>query len=169
MQELERLLPAGPGGGTSFRLSPVETTCDTLILGGGPAGLTAGIYLTQAHVDTILVDTALPGGYVATTHQVSNYPGFPDPLNGYMLSHYMSEQAKKGGRHLRAAAEISAVDLVKKEVVLDGFETIRARTIVVATGSSPKPLGIPGENEYRGNGISYCATCDAKYLSRAGT
>ncbi len=75
----------------------------------------------------------------------------------------MSEQAKKAGVTLRAAAEISLVDLVKKEVVLDGFETIRARTIVVATGSSPRPLGIPGENEYRGRGISYCATCDAKY------
>jgi thioredoxin reductase (NADPH) len=137
--------------------------CDTLILGGGPAGLTAGIYLTQAHVDTILLDTALPGGYVATTHRVSNYPGFPDPQAGFMLSHFMSEQARKAGVKFRAAAEVFHIDLEKKEVLVDGFETIRARTIIVATGSSPRPLGIPGEKEYRGRGISYCATCDAKY------
>ncbi len=163
VRELERLLPPARAAELRSRGEPVVTGCDALILGGGPAGLTAGIYLTQAHVKTILVDIELPGGYVATTHQVSNYPGFPDPLNGYMLSHYMSEQAKKAGVTLRAAAEISSVDLLKKEVVLDGLETIRARTILIATGSSPKPLGIPGEKEYRGNGISYCATCDAKY------
>lgn len=163
VRELERLLPAARAAELRSRVEPVATSCDALILGGGPAGLTAGIYLTQAHVNTILVDIALPGGYVATTHQVSNYPGFPDPLNGYMLSHFMSEQARKGGVTLRAAAEVSSVDLATKEVVLDGFETIRARTIIIATGSSPKPLGIPGEKEYRGRGISYCATCDAKY------
>jgi thioredoxin reductase (NADPH) len=163
VQALERMLPPGRARELRSRIRPVTTSCDALIFGGGPAGLTAGIYLTQAHVNTILVDTALPGGYVATTHQVSNYPGFPDPLNGYMLSHYMSEQARKGGLTLRAAAEVSSVDLVKKEAVLDGFETIRAKTIIIATGSSPRPLGIPGEKEYRGRGISYCATCDAKY------
>jgi thioredoxin reductase (NADPH) len=163
VRELEQLLPPGRAAELRARLTPVTTRCDALIFGGGPAGLTAGIYLTQAHVNTILVDTALPGGYVATTHQVSNYPGFIDPLNGYMLSHYMSEQARKGGLTIRAAAEVGSVDLAKKEVLLDGFETIRARSIIIATGSSPRPLGIPGEKEYRGNGISYCATCDAKY------
>jgi thioredoxin reductase (NADPH) len=160
---LERMIPPAHAAELRARVKPVTTSCDALIFGGGPAGLTAGIYLTQAHVNTILVDTALPGGYVATTHQVSNYPGFVDPLNGYMLSHYMSEQARKGGLTFRAAAEVSSVDLAKKEVLLDGFETITAKSIIIATGSSPRPLGIPGEKEYRGNGISYCATCDAKY------
>ena len=160
---VEELIPAEKAREIRSRVRPVTTGCDTLILGGGPAGLTAGIYLTQAHVDTILLDTALPGGYVATTHQVSNYPGFPDPQNGFMLSHFMSEQARKAGVKFRAAAEVSSVDLDKKEILVDGFETIRARTIVIATGSSPRPLGIPGETEYRGRGISYCATCDAKY------
>jgi thioredoxin reductase (NADPH) len=80
-----------------------------------------------------------------------------------MLSHYMAEQARKGGLTVRAAAEVTSVDLSKKEVVLDGFETIRAKKMIVATGSSPRPLGVPGEKEYRGKGISYCATCDAKY------
>ena len=160
---VEQLIPAERARELRSRVRPLSTSCDTLILGGGPAGLTAGIYLTQAHVDTILLDTALPGGYVATTHQVSNYPGFPDPQNGYMLSHFMSEQARKAGVKFRSAAEVSSVDLDKKEVLVDGFETIRARSIIIATGSSPRPLGIPGEKEYRGRGISYCATCDAKY------
>lgn len=140
------------------------TKCDVVILGGGPAGLTAGLYLAQAHTNVILVDTALPGGYVATTHQVSNYPGFIDPQPGFMLSHYMSEQAKTAGVIYRAAAEISAVDLDKKEITIDGVETLKAKKIIVATGSNPRPLGVKGEVEYRGNGISYCATCDAKYF-----
>jgi thioredoxin reductase (NADPH) len=160
---VEELIPAERAREIRAQVRPLTTTCDTLILGGGPAGLTAGIYLTQAHVDTILLDTAMPGGYVATTHQVSNYPGFPDPQQGFMLSHFMSEQARKAGVKFRAAAEVSHIDLGKKEVLVDGLETIRARTIVIATGSSPRPLGLPGEKEYRGRGISYCATCDAKY------
>jgi thioredoxin reductase (NADPH) len=160
---LEGMLPASRAAELRCHARPTSTECDALILGGGPAGLTAGIYLAQAHAKTILVDTSLPGGYVATTHQVSNYPGFPDPLGGYLLSHYMSEQATKGGVILRTAAELTSVDLEKKTVVLDGLETITARAIVIATGSSPRPLGIPGEKEYRGRGISYCATCDAKY------
>ena len=80
-----------------------------------------------------------------------------------MLSHFMSEQARKAGVKFRSAAELSSVDLDRKEVLVDGYETIRAKTIIIATGSSPRPLGVPGEKEYRGRGISYCATCDAKY------
>ncbi len=160
---LEQMLPDERVEELRKRISPVTTECEALILGGGPAGLTAGIYLAQAHVKTVLVDTALPGGFVATTHQVSNYPGFPDALNGYMLSHFMSEQAKKAGVIFRAAAEVGTVNFQKKEVLLDGFETVRARTVVIATGSSPRPLGVPGEKEHRGRGISYCATCDAKF------
>ncbi|HTP57925.1 MAG TPA: FAD-dependent oxidoreductase [Spirochaetia bacterium] len=159
---LEQLLPPSRVQQLRGKVAPVTTECDVLILGGGPAGLTAGIYLAQAHVKTMVVDTALTGGFVATTHQVSNYPGFPDALNGYMLSHYISEQAKKAGVVFRAAAEVSAVDMERKTALLDDFETIRARAMILATGSTPRPLGVPGEKEYRGTGISYCATCDAK-------
>jgi len=164
MRNLDALLDSERVEEIHSRIKPVETECEVIVLGGGPAGLTAGLYLAQAHNDVILVDTQLPGGYVATTHQVSNYPGFIEPQPGFMLSHYMSEQAKTAGVKYRAAVEITSIDLDRKKVVVDSFETIKARKIIVSTGSNPKPLGIPGELQYRGNGISYCATCDAKYF-----
>lgn len=164
IKNIETLLDEKEIEAARKKIVPVETETDVVILGGGPAGLTAGIYLAQAHVKTILVDTALPGGYVSTTHQVSNYPGFIEAQQGFMLSHYMSEQAKANGVEFRAAVEVDSVDLEGRTVSIDGYETIKAKRIVIATGSRPRPLGLPGENEYRGNGISYCATCDAKYF-----
>jgi thioredoxin reductase (NADPH) len=163
MDNLDSLIEPDRADEIRGSIESVETETDVVVLGGGPAGLTAGIYLAQAHIDVIVVDTALPGGYVTTTHQVSNYPGFIEPQNGFMLSHYMSEQAKANGVAFRAAVEISSVDLETKTVVLDGFETIKAKRIIIATGSHPRPLELPGEKEYGGQGISYCATCDGKY------
>jgi len=137
---------------------------DVAILGGGPAGLTAGIYLGQAKIKTVLIDPALPGGYMGITHQVSNYPGFTDPQPGYMLAHYMSEQAKQTGIDFKVAVDITSVDLIKKEIVIDQLETIRAKKIIIATGTTPNTMNAPGESDYKGKGISYCATCDAKYF-----
>ncbi len=137
---------------------------DVAVLGGGPAGLTAATYLGQARLKTVLIDTALTGGYVSTTHQVSNYPGFVEPQQGMMLAHFMSEQTKGAGVDFRAAVDVSAIDLDKKEILVDGVETIAAKRIIIATGSSPRPLELPGEKEYAGQGISYCATCDGKYF-----
>jgi thioredoxin reductase (NADPH) len=162
-KNLDALLPAQEVKAIHAKVQPKETYADVLILGGGPAGLTAGIYLAQAHLKTIIVDAALPGGYVATTHQVSNYPGFIQALNGYELSHNMTEQAKANGVEFRAAVELDEVDVETKSVRVDGYETIQAKKLIIATGSKPKDLGVPGEKEYRGHGISYCATCDAKY------
>lgn len=137
---------------------------DVAILGGGPAGLTAGIYLGQAKVKTVLIDPALPGGYMGITHQVSNYPGFEQPQNGYMLAHYMSEQAKHTGIDFKVAVDITSVDLAKKEIVIDKLDVIRAKKIIIGTGTTPNTMNAPGEKEYKGKGISYCATCDAKYF-----
>lgn len=143
---------------------PTITNVDVAILGAGPGGLTAGLYLCQARINTVLVDIALPGGNVSTTHMVSNYPGFIDPQPGYMLSHNMSEQTKRCGTTYKVAVDVTHVDLRKKEIVIDAQETIRAKRIIIATGTSPNRIGIPGELEFKGNGISYCATCDAKYF-----
>lgn len=144
-------------------MEPSVTETDVAILGAGPGGLTAGLYLCQAKINTTLIDIALPGGNVSTTHMVSNYPGFIDPQPGYMLSHNMSEQTKKCGTTYKVAVDVTKVDLEKKEIIIDEFETIKAKKVVIATGTSPNKLGIPGESELKGQGVSYCATCDAKY------
>jgi len=143
---------------------PIVSEYDVAILGGGPAGLTAGLYLGQAKIKTVLIDPALPGGYMGITHQVSNYPGFTEAQPGFMLAHYMSEQAKQTGIDFKVAVDITSVDLLKKEIVIDELETIRAKKIIIATGTTPNTMNAPGESEFKGKGISYCATCDAKYF-----
>ena len=145
------------------KIKPSVSEYDVMILGAGPGGLTAGLYLCQAKINTVLIDIALPGGHVATTHEVSNYPGFIEPQAGYMLSHNMSEQTKLCGTAYKVAVDVSKVDLDKREVILDEYETVKAKKIIIATGTSPNLMGIPGEKELKGKGISYCATCDAKY------
>jgi len=142
---------------------PYDTTCDVLIIGAGPAGLTAGIYTSQAKLDTIVVDRGMAGGNLNITHSVSNFPGFPKPQAGFMLAHYMSEHAKEAGVKFRQAVDITASDLAEKWIRIDDIETIHAKKVIVATGTSPRPIGVEGEMTYRGKGISYCATCDAKY------
>jgi thioredoxin reductase (NADPH) len=146
------------------QIKPSISEYDVIILGAGPGGLTAGLYLCQAKVNTVMVDIALPGGHVSTTHEVSNYPGFIEPQAGYMLSHNMSEQTKLCGTVYKVAVDVTKVDLDKKEIVIDEFETLKAKRIIIATGTSPNLMGAPGEKELKGKGISYCATCDAKYF-----
>ena len=101
---------------------------------------------------------------MSTTHEISNYPGFIEPQAGYLLSHNMSEQTKLCGTVYKVAVDITKVDLAKKEVVIDEFETIRAKKIVIATGTTPNSTGASGEKALKGKGISYCATCDAKFF-----
>jgi thioredoxin reductase (NADPH) len=146
------------------KIKPSISEYDVIILGAGPGGLTAGLYLCQSKINTVLVDIALPGGQVSTTHEVSNYPGFIEPQAGYLLSHNMSEQTKLCGTVYKVAVDITKVDLAKKEVVIDEFETIRAKKIVIATGTTPNSTGAAGEKALKGKGISYCATCDAKFF-----
>ncbi|MEI6122562.1 MAG: FAD-dependent oxidoreductase [Bacteroidota bacterium] len=163
IEQLDGMLSSEKVKEIKLQIKPVVSEYDVMILGGGPGGLTAGIYLSQSKLSTVIIDIALPGGQVSTTHEVSNFPGFIDPQPGYMLSHYMSEQAKTNGSLFKVAVDVTKVDLVKKEVVIDEFETIKAKKIIIATGTSPNLMGIPGEKEMKGKGISYCATCDAKY------
>jgi len=160
---LNKLISSDKVTAITEKIKPSITEYDVMILGAGPGGLTAGLYLCQAKINTVLIDIALPGGHVATTHEVSNYPGFIEPQAGYMLSHNMSEQTKLCGTAYKVAVDVSKVDLEKREVILDEFETIKAKKIIIATGTSPNLMGIPGEKELKGKGISYCATCDAKY------
>jgi len=145
-------------------IAPIHSSCDVLVLGAGPSGLTAGMYTAQAKLRTVIVDTALAGGNLSITHQVSNYPGFPKPIPGWQLADHFATQAKNAGCTLREAVDVTTFNPNRKEIVIDGFETISGRYIILATGNSPKPLGIPGEKELKGKGVSYCATCDGKYF-----
>lgn len=164
IRNLNALLPEERVAEIQKSVKPVVSEYDVIILGGGPGGLTAGLYLCQARINAVLVDVMLPGGQVSTTHKVSNYPGFIDPQPGYMLAHYMSEQTKVCGSTYKVAVDVTKVDLKNKTVVIDDYETIHAKKIILGTGASPRYLGVPGERELKGNGISYCATCDAKYF-----
>jgi thioredoxin reductase (NADPH) len=163
VRNLELLIPPARSEELRSAVVPVSTECDVLVIGGGPAGLSAAIYAAQAKLKTIVVDKDLPGGQVKVTHLVSNYPGFHEPVSGYMLMHQMAEQARGAGVEFRSAVEITHMDLEHKQIVVDGFETISGKKIILAMGSSPRSIGVKGEREYKGQGISYCATCDAKF------
>ncbi|RKX70983.1 thioredoxin-disulfide reductase [candidate division WOR-3 bacterium] len=133
---------------------------DMVIIGGGPAGLTAAIYAGRAGLKTVLIEKAMPGGLAAKTAMIENYPGFPEGISGPELMKRMEEQARKWGvEFVRDEVYDIEYDDYKKVVKARNrsYETI---TIVVATGSQPKRLGVPGEDKYLGRGVSYCATCD---------
>jgi thioredoxin reductase (NADPH) len=163
MHNLNAMIPSDMVTSLKSQLKPFISKYDVAIIGSGPGGLTAGLYLCQARINTVLIDTGLPGGHVSLTHQVSNYPGFIDPQPGYLLSHNMSEQTKKCGSVFKVAVDVTKVNLDRKEIVIDEYETIQVKKIIIATGTSPNYLNVPGEKEFKGQGISYCATCDAKY------
>ncbi len=164
IQNLDLMLSEVRRKEITSKIKPSVSDYDVIILGAGPGGLTAGLYLCQSKINTVLIDIALPGGQVSTTHEVSNYPGFIEPQAGYLLSHNMSEQTKLCGTVYKVAVDVTKVDLEKKEVVIDEYETIRAKKIVIATGTTPNTTGASGEKNLKGKGISYCATCDAKYF-----
>ena len=165
IRNLDSMLPTEKVREIKSKIKPSVSEFDVIILGAGPGGLTAGLYLCQSKINTVLIDIALPGGHVATTHEVSNYPGFIEPQAGYLLSHSMSEQTRLCGTIYKVAVDVTRVDLEKKEVVIDEFETVKAKRIIIATGTTPNLTGARGEKELKGKGISYCATCDARYYN----
>jgi len=140
-------------------------TFDVIIIGAGPAGLAAAIYTGRAALSTLVIDESSAGGQVKTTHQVANYPGFVEPLAGHQLAGNMRKQAEKYGTQFKLAADITALHLTDEDkwVQLDDQDKYTAELVIIATGSSPRLLGIPGEQEYKGSGRSYCATCDAEF------
>lgn len=136
-------------------------TVDIAIVGGGPAGLTAGIYGARARAKTVVFETGLTGGQIVAASWVENYPGFPDGISGQDLADAMSQQALSAGAEFHT---LSPVESIRKDcrdfvLVVDG-EEVHARTVILATGAIPRKLGIPGEAEFTGRGVSWCATCD---------
>lgn len=140
------------------------TVYDLLIIGGGPAGLTAGLYAGRAQMKVAMLERLMPGGEVASTEWVENYPGFEDGIAGAELMQRMEKQARKFGLEI-LSGQVDELDLdsTPKKVYSFGKEYL-AHTIVLATGCDPKLLNIPGEKEFKGRGVSYCATCDGPFF-----
>jgi len=131
-----------------------------IIIGSGPAGWTAGVYAGRARLSPLLITGSAPGGQMALTSEIENYPGFPQGLSGQELTQLMQQQAERFGTRVQMD-EVTAIELsnhpFKVTTYGDEYET---KSLIIVTGTSPRKLGVPGEAEFRGRGISYCATCD---------
>lgn len=144
-----------------------------IVIGSGPAGLTAALYAARANLNPVVIRGLQPGGLIATTDEVENYPGFPDAINGYDLAEKMERQAERFGTTFIDGL-VESVSLRSGEspdgphkalgVTLDGGETHTSDTLIIATGASPRKLGVPGENELANHGVSYCAVCDGFFF-----
>lgn len=136
-----------------------------IILGGGPAGLTAGLYASRARIDHLMIEKGAPGGQVLLTDWVDNYPGFPEGLSGFDLIDKMTTHAKRFDLNT-ATKEVASVNLddpeIKKLTFIDGSE-VTCDTLVLCSGASANKIGVPGEAELSGKGVSYCGTCDAPF------
>lgn len=140
-----------------------QTIFDTVILGGGPAGYTAALYAARANFSVLLLEKLAPGGQMATTDVIDNYPGFPEGIHGFDLAVKMKESAERFGVQTKLAKVVEAELTGEIKEIKTKKETFFARTVVLATGARPRELGLPGERELRGRGVSYCATCDGMF------
>lgn len=137
---------------------------DLVIIGGGPAGLAAGLYAARARLKVVLLEKAAPGGQVLITDWIENYPGFPEGLSGFDLVQKLTEQVKKVDLKI-ITDEVSFIDFsnrIKKIQLSD--RSISAHTVIIATGAAPKRLGVPGEEKFLGRGVSFCGTCDGPFF-----
>lgn len=136
---------------------------DVVMVGAGPSALAAAVYTTRENIDTVLYEKGVIGGLAAITDQVDNYPGFPDGIEGMKLAELLQKQAERFGAEIEFG-DVSAIrdDGNVKTLTIDGKE-VKARTVLIATGSDYNKVGIPGELEYYGRGVHYCATCDGAF------
>lgn len=137
---------------------------DVVVIGGGPGGYTAGLYCARSGRSVAVLEKLSPGGQMATTGIVENYPGFEEGVDGFELGEKMERQASRFGVET-VYAEVTAVDLTASPKRIDSSEgTFWADAVVLATGAYPRELGLPGERELRGRGVAYCATCDGMFF-----
>ncbi len=137
---------------------------EVVIVGGGPAGLTAGLYTSRARLNSLLIEKGAVGGQIVDAEQVENYPGFPEGISGFELGQLIHRQATKYGLKT-IIAEVTGVEPQQKQIMVKTTEgNFIAKAVIIASGSERRKLGIPGEEEFTGKGVSYCATCDAAFF-----
>ena len=137
---------------------------ETIILGSGPAGLSAALYAARANLNPLVITGNELGGQIATTTEVENFPGFPEGLTGPELVEKMQGQAERFGTDTKIDT-VQQVDLSRRPFRLTGHSgDYYAKSLIIATGASPRKLGVPGEPEFVGRGVSYCATCDGFFF-----
>jgi thioredoxin reductase (NADPH) len=136
---------------------------EVIIIGGGPAGLTAGLYACRAKLKTLMIEKLVPGGQVLSTDWVDNYPGFPEGLSGFDLVDRMRQQAERFGLAV-VSDEVTGADFSGAEKVIQcAGGTYRSKSVIIASGAIFRKLGVPGEERLTGRGVSYCATCDGPF------
>lgn len=140
-----------------------QETYDVIIVGAGPAGMTAAVYTSRANLNTLLIERGIPGGQMANTQDVENYPGF-DHILGPDLSNKMFEHAKKFGAVYEYGDIKEIVDEGRLKKVVTTNKEFYAKSVIIASGADHKKLGVPGENELGGLGVSYCAVCDGAFF-----
>ena len=138
----------------------MEQIYDMIVIGGGPAGYTAALYAARAGLSTLVLEKLSAGGQMALTEQIDNYPGFEGGIDGFTLGEKMQQSAERFGA-VTELAEVYKANLSGKTKTLDTSEgAFQSRTVVIATGATPRPLGVPGEEALVGKGVHYCAACD---------
>lgn len=139
---------------------------DSIVIGAGPAGLTAGIYLSRARLRTLILDEGTVGGQMVLTHEIANYPGV-ESISGYQLANIMKKQAKSFGCEIKSNVAVSEINLDSevKSITLSDGKTYTASSVILSPGGRSRTLGVPGENIFKGKGISYCATCDGDFFT----
>lgn len=143
-----------------------EEIYDVIILGAGPAGLAAGIYASRAKLKTLLLNEGAIGGQLTLTNEIANYPGV-ETTSGYNLVNTMKKQAKEFGCKIKSNRQVSSFDLMHtiKSITVNNSETYKGKSVILATGGTSRMLGIAGEKEFKGKGVSYCATCDGDFFT----
>lgn len=138
---------------------------DVMIIGAGPAGMTAAVYTSRANLSTLMLERGIPGGQMANTEEIENYPGFESIL-GPDISNKMFEHAKKFGAEYAYGDVKEIIDGEEYKTIIAGSKEYKARAIIITTGAEYKKLGVPGENELGGRGVSYCAVCDGAFFKQ---
>ncbi|MFO8090780.1 MAG: thioredoxin-disulfide reductase [Desulfatiglandaceae bacterium] len=136
---------------------------DLVIIGGGPAGLTAGLYAARSKLDAVLYEKLVPGGQILTTDWIENYPGFPEGLSGFDLVDRMKRQAERFGLKIEGREVTSFNPSGTSKTIVTDQGTVEAKAVIYASGAAPRKIGVDGEVTMTGKGVSYCATCDGPF------